>query len=107
MRKRFAGVCFTAALAALTAAGMGDASARAAKITSSLFLGYDENQQSTFVTRLMEGNGDLVSECAPNESAKQITKELVEFIRANPVYMQRPAHLPFTQMMLDKCNREQ
>ena len=107
MKTRLAGLCFAAALVAATFTGMGDALARSAKITSSYFLAYNEKQQSIFVDQLMNGNSDLVAECAPNESVDQITKELVAYMRANPRYMQRPAHLPFTEMMLGKCHKEQ
>lgn len=107
MRKRLTGVCFAAVLASTTAAGMGDAVARSAKITSSLFLGYNEEQQSIYVKQYMDGNSDLVSECAPNESPEQVTHNLVEFMRAHPLYMQRPAHHAFTQMLLDKCKGAQ
>lgn len=108
MRKPIAGMCF-AAMVAFAATGMNDAAAtgRTSMITSSYFLAYDEVQQSIFVNQLMEGNSSLVSECAPNQSTEQVTQDLVEFMRTHPLYMQRPAHHAFTQMLLDKCKSEQ
>lgn len=103
MRKRLAGACFAAALYSVTALGVGDASSRSADVTASLFLGYNETQQSIYVRQMMDRDSDLVSKCAPNVSAEQVTEDLVEFMRAHPRYMRRPAHLSFTEMMLDKC----
>jgi len=105
MKMRIVSMGFAVALATVAIGGIGDAWARSAKVTSSLFLGYNETQQSIYVRQMMDGNSDLTSECAPNESVEQVTEELVEFMRMNPRYMQRPAHLPFTEMMLEKCKK--
>ena len=105
MNMRHVSLCFAVALTAVATAGIGDALARSAKVTSSLFLAYNETQQSVYVRQMMDGNSDLVSECAPKDSVEQVTKELVEYMRMHPRYMQRPAHLPFTEMMLEKCKK--
>ncbi len=107
MNMRHVSACFAVALAAVATVGIGDAWARSAKLTSSLFLGYNQTQQSVYVRQMMDGNSDLVLECAPKDSVQQVTEELVKFMRMNPRYMQRPAHLPFTEMMLEKCKSAQ
>lgn len=107
MKTRLAGVCFATVLAAVTAAWIGDALARSQSITSGEFLGYNEAQQGIHVKQMMDGQSTLVSECAPNQSIEQVTEDLVKFMRMNPRYLQRPAHLPFTEMMLEKCKSEQ
>ena len=109
MKKRVAGMFLATALVASAATGIDDAAAtgRTSMITSSYFLAYNEHQQSIFVNQLIEGNSSLVSECAPNQSTEQVTQDLVEFMRAHPLYLQRPAHHAFTQMLLDKCGGAQ
>ena len=107
MKTRLAGVCFATVLAAVAATGIGDASARSQSITSGEFLGYNEAQQGIHVKQMMDGQSTLVSECAPNESVEQVTEDLVEFMRMNPQYLQRPASLSFEEMMMRKCKSAQ
>jgi hypothetical protein len=96
-----------AAALLLSAATAGDALARSADITSGLFLGYNETQQSIYVQGLMDGEGELINKCAPDKTAEQMTEKFIAFVNAHPQYMQRPANLAFREMLARHCTSKQ
>ena len=74
-------------------------------ITDREYLAFNRTHQAIYLNRLIPGSRNLVSACASELSVDEIAAYLSEWMRANPLSLNRPANLAFSQALTARCRQ--
>lgn len=75
-------------------------------ITGQEYLAFNQTHQVIFLRQLISGQRNLVSACAPDLTVEEIAAYLSQWLQKNPLNLNRPANLAFTQALTDRCQQQ-
>ena len=76
-------------------------------LTGQEYLAFNQTHQVIFISRLVGGQSRLVEACASDLTVEEIADYLGVWLRQNPLNLNRPANLAFTQSLTDRCRQIQ
>ena len=96
-------VAATVLLIISAAVAPNQALARNAKISADRFLSWNAAHKSVYLSGLMDAEEHLVSTCAPDATAEQLSEVVAGWLKKNPAALRRPAHRAFVRAISDMC----
>ena len=74
-------------------------------ITGQEYLAFNQTYKVIYLRRLIAGQQNLVSACAPDLTVEELATYLSQWLRQNPLNHNRPANLAFSQALTQRCKQ--
>lgn len=75
-------------------------------ITGQQYLAFNQTHKVIYLRQLIAGQKNLVLACAPDLTIEEIAAYVSQWLQKNPLNLNRPANLAFTQAIKDRCQQQ-